>query len=399
MAPPYAKAPEQRGALQSIRLLRFVGCLFIILYHAEMPLYRLSGGMRVMPVSFAAFGTDLFFVITGFLTVYVTFGKTLTFKDFMFRRLARLAPLYWLFTFLMLLTLFLAPHLLHTTTFDPWHVAASFAFLPYPHPVTALQRPLLVFGWVLNYFIPLYAVYGVFLFLPMAKRVSAVCIVVILLVASHSYFPNAGRLLDFYGSPMMLEFLYGLVAGLIYVEWGGLVLLHACILLGVGLAIFAAGIFRSVSEESDRVVYWGLSGVAILMSLISIEKSAGWPGLGVLNDLGDASYSTYLTHVFTLAAVGDALGGTSLFRLIGETSSQVLLVASALAVGRLTYVYLEKPWLNVLNRVERRPARRDEQILCRSLTSSASKTEFVERVTSREHSLSTLQPEPGKDLN
>ena len=29
-----------------------------------------------MPVSFAAFGTDLFFVITGFLTVYVTFGKT-----------------------------------------------------------------------------------------------------------------------------------------------------------------------------------------------------------------------------------------------------------------------------------------------------------------------------------
>jgi len=128
-----------------------------------------------MPVSFAAFGTDLFFVITGFLTVYVTFGKTLTFKDFMFRRLARLAPLYWLFTFLMLLALFLAPRLLHSTTFNPWHVLASFAFLPYPHPVTTLQRPLLVFGWVLNYFIPLYAVYGVFLFLPMAKRVAAVC--------------------------------------------------------------------------------------------------------------------------------------------------------------------------------------------------------------------------------
>ena len=78
-----------------------------------------------MPVSFAAFGTDLFFVITGFLTVYVTFGKTLTFKDFMFRRLARLAPLYWLFTFLMLLTLFLAPRLLHSTTFNPWHVLTS----------------------------------------------------------------------------------------------------------------------------------------------------------------------------------------------------------------------------------------------------------------------------------
>jgi len=370
MAPFYAKAPKQPVELQSIRLLRFVGCLFIVLYHAEMPLYRLSGGMRVMPVSFAAFGTDLFFVITGFLTVYVTFGKTLTFKDFMLRRLARLAPLYWLFTSLMLLTLFLAPHLLHSTTFDPWHVLASFAFLPYPHPVTTLQRPFLVFGWVLNYFIPLYAVYGVFLFLPMAKRVAAVCIVVISLMALHAYFPNAGRFLDFYGSPMALEFLYGLVAGLIYVEWGGLVFLPACCLLGVGLAIFAAGMFESVSEESDRVVFWGLSGVAILMSLISIEKSAGWPKLGVLNDLGDASYSTYLTHVFTLAAVGDVLGGTSLFRLLGETSSQVLLVASALAVGRLTYVYLEKPWLNLLKHKQRRSAVRDEQISRGSLAAA-----------------------------
>ena len=114
----------------------------------------------------------------------------------------------------------------------------------------------------------------------------------------------------------------------------------------------------------------GFPEVAILMSLISIENSAGWPRLGVLNDFGDASYSTYLTHVFTLAAVGDVLGGTSLFRLLGETSSQVLLVASALAVGRLTYVYLEKPWLNLLKHGERRSAMRDERISRGSLAAA-----------------------------
>lgn len=343
----------QAATLQSIRLLRFFAVVFIVAFHAETYLLRMAATARTTPSVVIPFGTDLFFVISGFLMVYVTAGKSLTFAQFIVPRFARLIPLYWLFTSLMLAILIVAPDLFHSAKLDVWHVAASYALVPYPHPFTGLQRPLLVWGWILNLLIPISAVYAVFLSSPVRKRVFFVGTTLVAVVALNLFVKDRFGLISFYGSPISLEFLFGLAIGAFYLELGHMRPLYASALFVLGLAILVAGIKSHVSEDSERVWYWGTSSACLLASLISIEKGLGWIDFGILNNMGDASYSTILTHFFSLGFVDYIINATRLSGVIGEAGAQILFFASAFAVGGLTYVYVERPWVNFIRRLEK----------------------------------------------
>jgi peptidoglycan/LPS O-acetylase OafA/YrhL len=343
----------QTTTLQSIRLLRFFAAAFIVAFHAETYLLRMAEGARTTPSVVIPFGTDLFFVISGFLMVYVTAGKSLTFQQFIVPRFARLIPLYWLFTTLMLTILIIAPKLFYSTKLDIWHVAASYALVPYPHPFTGLQRPLLVWGWILNLLIPISAIYALFLGFSVRKRVFFVGVALASVVVLNQFVRDRFGLINFYGSPITLEFLFGMTIGVFYLEFGHMRPLYASILLVLGLAIIAFGINEHVSEDSDRVWYWGISSVCLLAGLISIEKGLGWINFGILNNIGDASYSTILTQFFSLGLVNYIIISTHLSDVFGETGSQIFFLASALAVGSLTYVYIERPWVKLIRRLEK----------------------------------------------
>ena len=94
---PSTGAGAKAGELASIQFLRFLASTLVVLFHSEVQLYRLSGGARDNHVPFASFGTDLFFVISGFIMVYITYNKRTGFSDFMRRRIVRIVPLYWLY--------------------------------------------------------------------------------------------------------------------------------------------------------------------------------------------------------------------------------------------------------------------------------------------------------------
>jgi peptidoglycan/LPS O-acetylase OafA/YrhL len=357
----------ETATLESIRLLRFFAVAFIVVFHAETYLLRMAQGVRTTPSVVIPFGTDLFFVISGFLMVYVTASKSLTFPQFIVPRFARLIPLYWLFTTLMLTILILAPNLFHTTKLDVWHVAASYALVPYPHPFTGVPRPLLVWGWILNLLIPISAIYALFLGFPVRTRVFFVGAALLSVVVLNQFVRDRFGLINFYGSPITLEFVFGMTIGVFYLEFGHIRPLYASILVIVGLAIVASGIKLHISEASDRVWYWGISSVCLLMGLISIEKGLGWINFGILNNIGDASYSTILTQFFSLGLVNYIIVASHLSGVFGETGSQILFLVSALGVGSLTYVYIERPWVKFIRRLEK--ANRDGGNIWSSVTS------------------------------
>lgn len=342
----------QTVTLQSIRLLRFFAVAFIVAFHVETYLLRMAEGARTTPSVVIPFGTDLFFVISGFLMVYVTAGKSLTFSQFIIPRFARLIPLYWLFTSLMLAILILAPKLFYSSKLDIWHVVASYALVPYPHPFTGLQRPLLVWGWILNLLIPISAVYALFLGFSVRNRVLFVGATIVSVVVLNQFGRDRFGLINFYGSPITLEFLFGMTIGIFYLEFGCIKPIYAAALLATGLAILAVGIKLHVSEDSDRVWYWGISSVCLLAGVISIEKGVGWINFGILNNMGDASYSTILTQFFSLGLVNYIINATRLSGILGEVGSQILFFVSALAVGSLAYIYIERPWVKFLRRME-----------------------------------------------
>lgn len=73
----------------------------VVLFHAQGE-SRTRGLADPFPdLTFGAFGVDLFFVVSGFITVFASrrlFGRLGGMLPFFARRLVRIAPLYWVFT-------------------------------------------------------------------------------------------------------------------------------------------------------------------------------------------------------------------------------------------------------------------------------------------------------------
>jgi exopolysaccharide production protein ExoZ len=335
--------PTTNKRIECLRFLRCVAAAFVVLYHTDLQLWRLSDGTHVQSGGFGAAGTDLLFVISGFTMVYISHGKHPRFGEFIFRRIARIAPLYWLLTLCMLAALVAAPSLFNNTTFDFKHFVASLAFVPSAHPVLGIQRPFLVPGWALNIIAFFYLMFGLFLFLPSTRRILAVGLILSTLVALRWQFFEASPLLDFYGAPVVLDFLLGMLVAWVYLERRSVRIATITGVLAASAAVFAAGVLVGIGGGEQRVLYWGLADTGILFSILFIEKEWGWWNPSVVALLGDASFATYLSNLFTLALVAKAVQVTGLFPLLGEAGTQVLLVVSALIAGVLINILLERP--------------------------------------------------------
>src|SRR5262245_203366 len=109
------------STIESLQWLRFIAASLVVIYHVEVQLSRLDGIPRY-DLGIGASGVDIFFVISGFIMVYITHGRRDGFLSFMRRRILRILPIYWLGTLFVLTLLFVAPALLHSTTFDMAHV-------------------------------------------------------------------------------------------------------------------------------------------------------------------------------------------------------------------------------------------------------------------------------------
>ena len=120
---------------------------------------------------------DIFFVISGFIMWVTTVGRTLSPQEFLYRRLVRIVPLYWLVTAFTVLVMVVAPQAMQSSRFDLAHVVASFAFWPALHPVTGHYAPVLIPGWTLNYEMFFYVVFAACLLLRPAHRLPAIVLV------------------------------------------------------------------------------------------------------------------------------------------------------------------------------------------------------------------------------
>jgi exopolysaccharide production protein ExoZ len=64
--------------------------------------------------------------------------------------------------------------------------------------------------------------------------------------------------------------------------------------------------------------------------------------------LGDASYSIYLTHFLTLSVLAKLIWGCGAAHLIPQLAAYVLLAGTAIAVGVLCHLSVERPLLALL---------------------------------------------------
>ena len=100
-----------------------------------------------------------------------------------------------------------------------------------------------------------------------------------------------------------------------------------------------------------RVVIFGIPSALIVYAIAGVERLRASPRPArLLVALGDWSYSTYLTHVLVISAVGRML---FLLAPTGGISASVALIATGLLAANLTgavvHALFERPTLNWLH--------------------------------------------------
>lgn len=237
--------------IRQIQYLRGIAALMVVWFHATT---QIEGTTQfVGTAQWGSFGVDLFFAISGFIMLVTTWDKPIGPAEFIQNRLQRIVPLYWLATSLMVIAAIAAPAAFKSLQWDWEAVIKSLLFVPYyslsfPNEVW----PVLVPGWSLNYEMFFYALFALALLVARNWRVPVMVAALALLVVGGLIGHPRGALLVTYTNPRLLEFAVGMILGRLW-----------------------------VMKKHPR-------------------QDGGHP---VLMALGDASYSIYLTHLFTLGVL------------------------------------------------------------------------------------------------
>lgn len=330
--------------LESLQYLRAIGSLLVVGVHLEPPLQRL--GLEAPWLYAGAFGVDIFFVLSGFLILVTTYRKTDYTAEFYRKRWLRIVPLYWMITTVVLILLLATPQLVKSGSLDTWHVISSYLFLPSPHPVLGSLEPLFVPGWTMNYEVFYFVTWGLILFLPQKARAPAFGALIVGLVTFGTLVKSSNPLLVFYTSPLMLEFVFGLLLGIWYKEGAPLPRPLGWALIGLGLLALLSA---AHTTPWVRVFQRGLPAMMLLAGAITLERARPVRRIGVFALLGDASYSTYLTHSIILSAVGQVFARLPLTSpAVAGITYGVTGVAAAIAGSIVFHKVVERRLLKLM---------------------------------------------------
>jgi peptidoglycan/LPS O-acetylase OafA/YrhL len=272
--------------LNAIQALRAIAANLVVAEHLWSIDGKYTGG-RILPDTLATigqFGVDIFFVISG--VIMATLAKDADWRSFLWARVTRIYPIYWFYSAIVLILYFSVPTIVNSSFSAAPSIWKSFALWP------DAQLPLLMVGWTLIHEMYFYLVVAVMI----ALRVNLVAGVAVWSVVLQFPVDRNYPVLAVVFSPFTYLFIGGMLLG---------------------------GALRKPSFST-------------LVERIPVPR--------FLIIFGDASYSTYLSHILVLSALG------RLYALLSAPTSFVLhvlflltCVVAANIVGLVSFRYLEVP--------------------------------------------------------
>jgi exopolysaccharide production protein ExoZ len=294
-SPRAAASPTISG----IQLLRALAATAVVATHVQYDFVHHLRLPAALPAwfGFLGAGVHLFFVISGFIMVYSStrlFGQATGPSEFLRRRIARIVPLYWAVT-----TVMLAYDLARgfaAADASGRLVLSSYFFVPYLRP-SGEMGPLYGVGWTLDYEMFFYVVFAIAL---VGRRAVAVCSI-IGLFAGFALIHGLSRSLPlpfgFWFNPIILEFSLGMLLGWAYHANFRLPAWMRPILFGAA----AAGFAWSASPWHLPLPDWIGLGLPSMLAVAAVTLPQGALAFAAIDRLGDASYAIYLVHPMVIA--------------------------------------------------------------------------------------------------
>jgi exopolysaccharide production protein ExoZ len=362
-----------KPTIASVQILRFIAALIVVLDHCEFVGGTIADRLKT-PFYFPTFpgrlGVDIFFVISGFIMVFISSDGTkwITAPVQFFRnRWTRIVPIYLVATILYVALFFASGNFTRWSL--PQYLASAF-FIPYFDSVTNLPFPILSQGWTLNFEMFFYALFAISLNFPrrIALPVLSLTFVTLVLIGIvWNLISDAPLVLTpmprkpdfivprFWLHPIILEFLAGVLLavfrerilqrGQLY-EFSFPVMV--CVVL-IGTYIVLANL-RETMTLLPSLTRFGCAVSVVAICVLTRDPAPSTRFQQAIVFLGGCSYSLYLFHphvVFLMDSVWKRFGA-----FIGMNVFVPAAVLFSILASMAAYYALETRIIRILRSVQ-----------------------------------------------
>jgi exopolysaccharide production protein ExoZ len=343
--------------IEIIQVLRGIAVMMVVIFHLKAIMNPGDFLRKELDFLFnaGAAGVDIFFVISGFIMVYVTrklSGGFSSSKTFLLKRVLRIWPLYIIAT--LAYALIVARHTFNFEIFS--EIVKSLLFIPvsYTEP-PYFGYAYLGIGWSLNYEMYFYFLIAISLLSEklrwyiFALLIAITLILVPVIYAQLTPHPlqteNYGSLLiNLITNPIIWEFVYGVIIGLLYTNPISRRLIESFFhikIITITVVVLVVWQYLSGFYANHGPLNWGMGMALLFLALLfyNTGKCIQYPSWLVY--LGNMSYSIYLWHIPVAAVIPMIFGKLALPVFSSGTPAFLLTVSITLIVSHLSYQFLE----------------------------------------------------------
>jgi exopolysaccharide production protein ExoZ len=313
---------SQTNRLDSIQVLRAVAALLVAVSHIQK---EIGTNLNNTGLDWAKlyisgqFGVDIFFVISGFIMVYVTKNEPSGFKparDFFLKRVIRVVPLYWVMTVVtIVLSIVLSDHKNHNDL-RPEYVAASFFFIPWLR-IDGNFTPVLGVGWTLNFEMLFYVLFAAAMLVHKKLRLLTMTVIFVSLALAGLFIARENVQIWIWTRQIIIEFLLGAFIANALLKGFSVTSIQAWIMFIVGVVWWqvASHTLADPTDSEVRLLGWGVPAALIFAAVVLVKRnekraSNDWisvnikgPLVKLFTRIGDGSYSLYIFHMFVVRLV------------------------------------------------------------------------------------------------
>ena len=293
--------------LNSLEAGRAAAAIAVVLYHAKLSANGFAGqgpALLTSILNFGYLGVDFFFVLSGFIIYYSTYGKKSNPRRFATARFTRIFLPYLPISIVLALAYAMFPTLVSSDR--EWSLWASVTLMP------SWQSPALNVAWTLQHELVFYMLFTTFLILDRIKTGMILWALAICLVALAGI--DVPRPAWFFLSLINLEFGMGVLAAHFFVSRARIPYLPF-------LAILPIAVFFALGADRAYSALFGAGLAGLILWVANAETAGRFAVPQAFIFLGSASYSIYLIHNPLLSITSRIVDGWILTLLFGTMAS------------------------------------------------------------------------------
>ncbi|HBS6761961.1 acyltransferase 3 [Klebsiella pneumoniae] len=308
-----------KNELNQIQWLRAIAAILVVITHFTGKAYSVK--LLDHEFSSGAIGVDIFFIISGFIMMYVSDLKKQYPIKFILNRFIRILPVHYFFLFILIIIFLIKPDVINSSV-SKTYVWESFLLVPALRNDAEYLNPVI---WTLCYEMMFYLIFCVSLNLKnLTTSAIATTLVISAIVFSGFFYKGDNIYISAATDSISLEFCYGMLLYVFYKK--GFLTFHW--LLPLMLSIILYFVFKQF--DFYRFIKLGIPSALIFISFLNMKNSK----ITFLNFLGKISYEIYICHIMVISASYLILFRLGVFNIFAyATLTSVLILISAYLIN------------------------------------------------------------------